>query len=52
MESSQNFLTTYYQRQDQRGQEHLASLDLPIAAKTVLEVGLGIGNQTSLFIER
>lgn len=52
MEPSQNFLTPYYQRHNQRRQEHLASLDLPIAGKTVLEVGSGIGDHTSYFIDR
>lgn len=52
MDSSQNFLTPYYQRHNQRRQEHLASLGLPIAGKTVLEVGSGIGDHTSFFIDR
>lgn len=52
MNSSQNFLTPYYQRHNQRRQEHLASLDLPLAGKTVLEVGSGIGDHTSFFTDR
>ena len=52
MEKSENFLTSYYQRHNQRRQEHLASLNLPIAGKTVLEVGAGIGDHTSFFIDR
>jgi hypothetical protein len=52
MHSSQNFLTPYYQRHNQRRQEHLASLGLPISCKTVLEVGSGIGDHTSYFIDR
>lgn len=35
MKSSQNFLTPDYQRHNQRRQEHLASLGLPIAGKTI-----------------
>lgn len=52
MKLGQNFLTPYYQRHNQRRQEHLASLGLPIAGKTVLEVGSGIGDHTSFFIDR
>jgi hypothetical protein len=52
MEVSQNFLTPYYQRHNQRRQEHLASLGLPITGKTVLEVGSGIGDHTSFFLDR
>lgn len=52
MKPSQYFLTPHYQRHNQRRQEHLASLGLPIAGKTVLEVGSGIGDHTSFFIDR
>ena len=52
METSKNFLTPYYRRHNQRRQEHLASLNLPIAGKTVLEVGAGVGDHTSFFIDR
>src|SRR5258706_1731854 len=52
MEISDNFLTFHYQRHNQRRQEHLASLGLPIADKTVLEVGAGIGDHTSFFLDR
>jgi hypothetical protein len=52
MDLSNNFLTPYYQRHNQRRQEHLASLGLPISYKTVLEVGAGIGDHTSFFIDR
>lgn len=52
MNASQNFLTPYYQRHNQRRQEHLASLGLSIAGKTILEVGAGIGDHTSFFIDR
>lgn len=52
MKSIQNFLTPYYQRHNQRRQEHLASLGLPLSGKTVLEVGSGIGDHTSFFIDR
>jgi hypothetical protein len=52
MEIADNFLTFHYRRHNQRRQEHLASLGLPIAGKTVLEVGAGIGDHTSFFIDR
>jgi hypothetical protein len=52
MEAVVNFLTPYYQRHNQRRQEHLSSLALTIAGKTVLEVGAGIGDHTSYFLDR
>lgn len=32
--------------------EHLASLDLPLAGRSVLEVGAGVGHLTRFFVER
>jgi len=46
------FLSYHYQRHNQRRLEHLASLGLPIAGYSVLEVGAGIGDHTSFFIDR
>lgn len=46
------FWSTHYLRHNQRRQEHLASLGLPLADQTVLEVGAGIGDHTSFFIDR
>jgi hypothetical protein len=46
------FLSYRYQRHNQRCQEHLASLGLPISGCSVLEVGAGIGDHTSFFIDR
>jgi SAM-dependent methyltransferase len=46
------FWHPYYLRHNQRRQEHLASLGLEIAGKTVLEVGAGIGDHTSFFVDR
>lgn len=41
-----------YIRHNQRRQEHLASLGLDLSGKTVLEVGAGIGDHTTFFIDR
>jgi len=46
------FLYYDYIRHDQRRLEHLASLNLPITGSAVLEVGAGIGNHTSFFLDR
>ncbi|MEL4895059.1 class I SAM-dependent methyltransferase [Crocosphaera sp. Alani8] len=46
------FQADFYQRINQRRLEHLASLNLPIADSTVLEVGAGIGDHTSFFTDR
>ena len=39
-------------RHKQRRQEHLASLNLPIAGRTVLELGAGVGLHTTFFLDR
>ncbi len=39
-------------RTNARRQEHLASLGLPLAGKTVLEVGAGPGEHTHFFLDR
>lgn len=46
------FLNDAYIRHDKRRQEHLASLGLDLAGHTILEVGAGIGNHTSFFLDR
>jgi SAM-dependent methyltransferase len=46
------FLSYDYQRHNMRRLEHLASLDLNIAGKSVLEIGAGIGDHTSFFLDR
>jgi hypothetical protein len=46
------FHSAHYWHINQRRQEHLATLGLPIAGKSVLEVGAGIGDHTSFFLDR
>lgn len=46
------FLSYHYQRHNQRRLEHLASLGLNMAGSAVLEVGAGIGDHTSFFLDR
>jgi hypothetical protein len=41
-----------YQRHNLCRQEHLATLGLPLAGKTVLEVGAGIGDHTGFLLDR
>lgn len=47
-----DFWSTHYMRHNQRRQEHLASLNLPFADRTVLETGAGLGDHTSFFLDR
>ncbi len=47
-----HFRTRHYMRHNQRRLEHLAQLNLPIVGRTVLEVGAGIGDHTSFFLDR
>ncbi len=46
------FHSAEYLRHNQRRLEHLASLGLPIAGRHVLEVGAGLGDHTSFFLDR
>jgi len=46
------FASHHYQRHNQRRLEHLSGLGLPIAGKTVLEVGAGVGDHTGFFLDR
>ena len=46
------FHSHHYQRHNQRRLEHLSSLGLDIAGNSVLEVGAGIGDHTSFFLDR
>jgi hypothetical protein len=52
MEPRDIFWSPHYIRHNQRRQEHLASLHLPLARRSVLEVGAGIGDHTSFFLDR
>lgn len=52
MDRIEYFRLPSYQRHNQRRLEHLATLDLALAGKTVLEVGAGIGDHTSFFVDR
>jgi ABC-type polysaccharide/polyol phosphate transport system ATPase subunit/SAM-dependent methyltransferase len=46
------FHSDHFARHNQRRLEHLASLELPLAQRTVLELGAGIGDHTSFFLDR
>src|ERR1035437_1167761 len=47
-----SFHSPFYLRHNQRRLEHLASLRLHLREATVLEVGAGIGDHTSFFLDR
>jgi ubiquinone/menaquinone biosynthesis C-methylase UbiE len=46
------FHSDAYMRINKRRQEHLATLGLDLSAKTVLEVGAGVGDHTDFFLDR
>src|SRR4051794_34512299 len=46
------FRNPHYQRHNARRQEHLATLGLDIARRSVLEVGAGVGDHTTFFLDR
>ena len=46
------FRNTFYLRYNQRRLEHLASLGLDLHARTVLDVGAGVGDHATFFIDR
>ena len=46
------FRNPHYQRHNARRQEHLATLGLDLANRTVLEVGAGVGDHTTFFLDR
>jgi len=47
-----NFHSDAYLRHNARRQEHLASLHIPVAGMSVLEVGAGIGDHSHYFLDR
>jgi len=48
----QTFHSDHYLRHNARRLEHLASLGIPVAGMSVLEVGAGIGDHSSYYIDR
>jgi hypothetical protein len=48
----EDFHSVSYLRHNARRLEHLASLNLPIRNRTVLELGAGVGDHTSFFLDR
>jgi len=46
------FHSWHYLRHNARRLEHLASLEIPVAGKTVLEIGAGIGDHSHYYIDR
>ena len=46
------FRSTRYIRHNARRMEHLATLGLPLEGQTVLELGAGIGDHTTYFLDR
>lgn len=51
-DSLSSFHSDDYLRHNARRLEHLASLRIPVAGKRVLELGAGIGDQTSYYLDR
>ncbi len=48
----QEFHSVHYLRHNARRLEHLASLRIPVAGNTVLEVGAGIGDHSTYYLDR
>ena len=46
------FQSTHYLRNNARRLEHLASLRIPVAGMSILEVGAGIGDHSHYFVDR
>jgi len=47
-----SFRSDHYVRGDLRRLEHLASLGIPVAGKSVLDVGAGIGDHSTYYLDR
>ena len=52
LRSVPSFQTDVYRRHTSRRLEHLASLGLEVAGKSVLELGAGIGEHTGFYLDR
>jgi hypothetical protein len=52
MKACEFFQLPHYQHHNRCRQEHLAGLGLPLAGKTVLEVGAGIGDHSGFLLSR
>ncbi len=52
MSAEEHFQSLRYARMNARRLEHLATLALPIESRTVLEIGAGVGDLTSFFLDR
>lgn len=50
--AEQHFHSRFYLRHNARRQEHLATLGLDLSNKSVPEVGAGIGDHTTFFLDR
>src|ERR1700682_5619401 len=50
--AEQHFHSSSYLRHNASRQEHLATLGLDLNNKSVLEVGAGIGDHTTFFLDR
>lgn len=48
----QVFHNPHYRRHNNRRQEHLASLGLDLQGRSVLELGAGVGDHTTFFLDR
>ena len=47
----EEFHGPHYLKHNQRRQEHLATLGLPLAGRSVIEMGAGIGDHTEFFLD-
>src|SRR5690348_6158763 len=52
IDPKQDFHSDRYLRHNARRLEHLATLNLQLSGRSVLELGAGIGDHTSFFLDR